>query len=347
MPFRGGVGAIAGPKLGCCPEGHGRADAVAPAGAAGLGRAQRQGPHGHPGAEPAAHQPASAAAGRGRPGGARAGGQLGVLPARPRAARAGRWRAWCSRPWTAPMPCSCATAGAPRPCERSARRRRRPTSRPMPASGTASAPCTWPRRDVEAVVSEALGAGPFDLLLDLGTGTGRMLELFRDRYRRGLGIDLSPAMLAYARAKLERGETGRAHVRQGDIYDLPLADQSRRRRGDASGAALPERPAARRARGGARAGAGRTPADRRFRAPRARVPARAVRARAPGLLDPAGRASGWPIAGSSWSRRASCRPPDRCAARPISRSRCGWPAVRRMPRRRRTVRQTRKLERTS
>ena len=79
---------------------------------------------------------------------------------------------------------------------------------------------------VEAVVSEVLGAGPFDLFLDLGTGTGRMLELFRERYRRGLGIDLSPAMLAYARAKLERGETSRAHVRQGDIYDLPLADQS-------------------------------------------------------------------------------------------------------------------------
>ena len=69
-----------------------------------LGRAQRQGPHGHPGAEPAAHQPASEAAGRGRPGRARAGGQLGIFPARPRAARAARWRAWCSRPWTATMP---------------------------------------------------------------------------------------------------------------------------------------------------------------------------------------------------------------------------------------------------
>jgi ArsR family transcriptional regulator len=53
-----------------------------------------------------------------------------------------------------------------------------------------------------------------------------MLELFRERYRRGLGIDLSPAMLAYARTKLERSETSRAHVRQGDIYDLPLADQT-------------------------------------------------------------------------------------------------------------------------
>src|SRR5215470_14360874 len=69
---------------------------------------------------------------------------------------------------------------------------------------------------VEAAISHVLGPGPFDFFLDLGTGTGRMLELFGQRYRRGLGIDLSPAMLAYARAQ----------VRQGDIYDLPLADQA-------------------------------------------------------------------------------------------------------------------------
>jgi ubiquinone/menaquinone biosynthesis C-methylase UbiE len=53
-----------------------------------------------------------------------------------------------------------------------------------------------------------------------------MLELLRERYRRGLGIDLSPAMLAYARAKLERTELRHAQVRQGDIYHLPLADQA-------------------------------------------------------------------------------------------------------------------------
>ena len=80
--------------------------------------------------------------------------------------------------------------------------------------------------DVESAVSSALGAGPFDLLVDLGTGTGRMLELFAPRYRRGIGLDLSPAMLAYARAKLERTGLTHAQVRQGDIYDLPLADQS-------------------------------------------------------------------------------------------------------------------------
>ena len=80
--------------------------------------------------------------------------------------------------------------------------------------------------EVEAAVSEALGPGPFDLLLDLGTGTGRMLELFAGRCRRAVGIDLSAAMLAYARAKLERAGLTQAQVRQGDIYDLPLPDQS-------------------------------------------------------------------------------------------------------------------------
>jgi ArsR family transcriptional regulator len=79
--------------------------------------------------------------------------------------------------------------------------------------------------DVEAAIAEVLGPGPFGLFVDLGTGTGRMLELFRDRYRRGLGIDLSPAMLAYARAKLDGAGLRHAQVRQGDIYDLPLDDQ--------------------------------------------------------------------------------------------------------------------------
>ena len=78
--------------------------------------------------------------------------------------------------------------------------------------------------DVEAAISDVLGTGPFGLFVDLGTGTGRMLELFRGRYERGLGIDLSPAMLAYARAKLERAGLAAAQVRQGDIYDLALAD---------------------------------------------------------------------------------------------------------------------------
>jgi len=79
---------------------------------------------------------------------------------------------------------------------------------------------------VEAAASAMLGAGPFESLVDLGTGTGRMLQVFAGRIRRGLGLDRSPAMLAYARAKLEAAGLSHCQVRQGDIYDLAIPDQS-------------------------------------------------------------------------------------------------------------------------
>ena len=56
--------------------------------------------------------------------------------------------------------------------------------------------------EVEEAMRQALGPGPFKLLVDLGTGTGRMLEFLADRFERGLGFDLNQAMLAYARSKL-------------------------------------------------------------------------------------------------------------------------------------------------
>lgn len=78
--------------------------------------------------------------------------------------------------------------------------------------------------EVEAAMQASLGPGPFRLLLDLGTGTGRILELFHERYERGLGFDTSQAMLAYARAKLSRGGLNRAAVRHGNLYHLALPD---------------------------------------------------------------------------------------------------------------------------
>src|SRR3972149_1962420 len=73
-------------------------------------------------------------------------------------------------------------------------------------------------------MDEALGEGPFNLLVDLGTGTGRILELFGPRASRSLGFDLNHAMLAYARMKLERAGLGHAQVRHGDLYNVPLPD---------------------------------------------------------------------------------------------------------------------------
>ncbi len=78
--------------------------------------------------------------------------------------------------------------------------------------------------DVEAAMRDALGPGPFKFLLDLGTGTGRTLELFADRYGRGLGIDVNQAMLTYARARLAKTGHNNAQVRHGDIYALSIAD---------------------------------------------------------------------------------------------------------------------------
>jgi ubiquinone/menaquinone biosynthesis C-methylase UbiE len=80
-------------------------------------------------------------------------------------------------------------------------------------------------RDVEAAMSQALGDGPFDMLVDLGTGTGRTLELFSGRFKRGLGLDVNQAMLACARARLTASGCGHAQVRHGDIYALSLADR--------------------------------------------------------------------------------------------------------------------------
>jgi ArsR family transcriptional regulator len=77
--------------------------------------------------------------------------------------------------------------------------------------------------EVEAAVCRALGNGPFRLLVDLGTGTGRMLELLSGHYERAVGFDINHSMLAYARSKLERANIREASVRHGDLYDVALS----------------------------------------------------------------------------------------------------------------------------
>jgi ubiquinone/menaquinone biosynthesis C-methylase UbiE/DNA-binding transcriptional ArsR family regulator len=79
---------------------------------------------------------------------------------------------------------------------------------------------------VEAEIQHALADRPFRSLLDLGTGTGRMLELLGPGLERGLGIDLSLDMLALARARLDRAGLRHCSVRHGDIYDLALPRDS-------------------------------------------------------------------------------------------------------------------------
>ena len=79
---------------------------------------------------------------------------------------------------------------------------------------------------VEEAIRMALADRPIRALLDLGTGTGRMLELFAGDIERGLGLDLSLDMLALARERLDRAGLKHCSVRHGDIYDLALPRDS-------------------------------------------------------------------------------------------------------------------------
>ncbi|GLQ53500.1 metalloregulator ArsR/SmtB family transcription factor [Devosia nitrariae] len=80
-----------------------------------------------------------------------------------------------------------------------------------------------PESAVEAAITAELTGRDIDLMVDLGTGTGRMLEVLARTYRRGLGIDSSREMLAVARAKLASAGIAHAQVRLGDITDLDTA----------------------------------------------------------------------------------------------------------------------------
>jgi ArsR family transcriptional regulator len=80
-----------------------------------------------------------------------------------------------------------------------------------------------PEKDVEAVILRRLPAR-IGNLLDIGTGTGRMLELLAPRAERAVGLDVSPEMLAIARDKLLSEKLTHAQVRLGDLYRLPFPD---------------------------------------------------------------------------------------------------------------------------
>jgi len=79
--------------------------------------------------------------------------------------------------------------------------------------------------EVERAIDRALPKEPLGRLVDIGTGTGRMIELFGPRAAHAIGIDRSSEMLRLARVKLEAAGIP-SSLRQGDMYALPLPDGS-------------------------------------------------------------------------------------------------------------------------
>ena len=82
---------------------------------------------------------------------------------------------------------------------------------------------------VEAAIGAVLGiardgGSKVRQLIDIGTGTGRMLELFAGYAEQALGIDRSSEMLRLARAKLSSHGVDNTELRQADLYALPLGD---------------------------------------------------------------------------------------------------------------------------
>ncbi len=90
----------------------------------------------------------------------------------------------------------------------------------------------WDENRALGLPAAAIEAAVLDLLpprigafLDIGTGTGRLLELVAPRTERAFGVDASRDMLALARARFaEHGVADRCAVRQADMYRLPLPD---------------------------------------------------------------------------------------------------------------------------
>ncbi|MGD1877685.1 MAG: ArsR/SmtB family transcription factor [Kiloniellaceae bacterium] len=80
--------------------------------------------------------------------------------------------------------------------------------------------------EVERQLASLIAAEAVGDLLDIGTGTGRILEILSDKVGHAVGVDLSTDMLLMARSKLERARLRNCAVRKGDMNHLPLGDAS-------------------------------------------------------------------------------------------------------------------------
>lgn len=78
--------------------------------------------------------------------------------------------------------------------------------------------------EVERALIDMLPQEPVKHLLDIGTGTGRVLQLLEPHVEHGLGVDLSREMLAVARANLADSRYAHCTLRQADMYQLPVAE---------------------------------------------------------------------------------------------------------------------------
>lgn len=79
---------------------------------------------------------------------------------------------------------------------------------------------------IEATILKIAGEGPFERVVDLGTGSGRMLTLLGRKAKMSIGLDLSQNMLNIARANVTKAGLDKVELRHGDIFATRLPEQS-------------------------------------------------------------------------------------------------------------------------
>lgn len=79
---------------------------------------------------------------------------------------------------------------------------------------------------VESAIAKAAGPGPFERVVDLGTGSGRMLTLLGKKAKMSVGLDLSHNMLNIARTNVAKAGLDRVELRHGDIFATRLPSAS-------------------------------------------------------------------------------------------------------------------------
>ena len=92
------------------------------------------------------------------------------------------------------------------------------------ASGSASRSSS--REELSSLLLEELGPTPVGELLDIGTGSGLMLQILGPRARRAVGVDISAPALRLARTRIHGAGLSHCEFRRGDMYSLPFDDDS-------------------------------------------------------------------------------------------------------------------------
>jgi SAM-dependent methyltransferase len=92
--------------------------------------------------------------------------------------------------------------------------------------GAAGPPRAADAAELSSLLREELGPVPVGELLDVGTGSGLMMQILGPRARRAVGLDISAPALRLARTRVHGAGLSHCEFRRGDMYSLPFDDAS-------------------------------------------------------------------------------------------------------------------------